>query len=258
MFRLGVVTYQIAKDWDVDTLISNCTEVGFEGAELRTTHAHGVEVELDSIARAAVKSRFEDSPVSLVGLGSAFEYDAIDEQELRSNIEDTKEYVRLAADVGAPGVKVRPNKIHEDEGVPREKTFEQIGLSLHECAAFAKDLGVEIRLEVHGRITCEPPNVRSILDYADSDNVFTCWNSNMQDCDEAGSIDANYALLEKEIRLVHITELWNEYPWARLFELLRASGYDGFTLAEIPAAGEDALRIMRYYRTLWSAFGGGA
>jgi len=215
-------------------------------------------VELDSTARAAVKSRFEDSPVSLVGLGSAFEYDAIDEQELRSNIEDTKEYVRLAADVGAPGVKVRPNKIHEDEGVPRKKTFEQIGLSLRECAAFAKDLGVEIRLEVHGRITCEPPNVRSILDYADSDNVFACWNSNMQDCDEAGSIDANYALLEKEIRLVHITELWNEYPWARLFELLRASGYDGFTLAEIPAAGEDALRIMRYYRTLWSAFGGGA
>ena len=164
----------------------------------------------------------------------------------------------MAADVGAAGVKVRPNKIHEDEGVPREQTFEQIGLALRECGAFAREHGVEIRLEVHGRITCEPPNIRSILDYADSDNVFACWNSNMQDRDEAGCIDDNFALLAKDIRLVHITELSNEYPWARLFELLGTSGYDGFTLAEIPAAEHDALRLMRYYRALWLAYGGGA
>ncbi|MBT3344310.1 MAG: sugar phosphate isomerase/epimerase [Gemmatimonadetes bacterium] len=258
MFRLGVVTYQIAKDWDIDTLIANCSEVGFEGAELRTTHAHGVEVDLDAAARTEVKAKFADSAVELVGLGSAFDYDAIDPQEVKSNIEGTKEVVKLAADVGAAGVKVRPNKIHEDEGVPREQTFEQIGLALRECGAFAREHGVEIRLEVHGRITCEPPNIRSILDYADSDNVFACWNSNMQDRDEAGCIDDNFALLAKDIRLVHITELSNEYPWARLFELLGTSGYDGFTLAEIPAAEHDALRLMRYYRALWLAYGGGA
>ena len=50
MFELGVGTYQIAKDWDIDTLIANCTEVGFTGAELRTSHAHGVEVGLDQAA----------------------------------------------------------------------------------------------------------------------------------------------------------------------------------------------------------------
>ena len=49
--RLGLVTYNLAKDWDVDTIIANCTETGFEGVELRTTHAHGVEVELSAAAR---------------------------------------------------------------------------------------------------------------------------------------------------------------------------------------------------------------
>ena len=76
----------------------------------------------------------------------------------------------------------------------------------------------------------------------------------MQDRDESGSIDANYRLLENDIGLVHITELWSEYPWARLFELLNASGYDGFTLAEIPESA-DAVRLMRYYRALWLAQG---
>lgn len=257
MFRLGVVTYQIAKDWDVETLIANCTETGFEGAELRTGHAHQVEVDLSPTERQQIKARFADSAVELVGLGSAFEYDAVDASELQANIDGTKEYVRLAADVGATGVKVRPNKIHEEEGVPREQTFEQIGRALAECGDFARDYGIEIRLEVHGRVTCEPPNIRTILDHADSDNVFACWNSNMNDRDESGSIDANYALLEKDIRLVHITELANEYPWSRLFELLKGSGYAGFTLAEIPAADADALRLMRYYRALWLAYGGG-
>ena len=61
MYRLGLVTYQIGKDWDLETLLDHCQQTGFEGVELRTSHAHGVEVELDADARARVKARFADS-----------------------------------------------------------------------------------------------------------------------------------------------------------------------------------------------------
>ena len=254
--NLGMVTYNLGRDWDIETLIANCEETGFAGVELRTTHAHGVEVNLSADERVAVKSRFADSAVELVGLGSAFEYDAVDPGELRSHIEGTKVYAQLAHDLGVGGVKVRPNKVHEDEGIPLEQTLEQIGVSLRECGEFAADLGVQIRLEVHGRTTSDPVNIRKIIDYADHSNVFVCWNSNMTDLIE-GSIDANFASLQKDIRLVHITELWNEYPWTRLFELLRQADYDGFCLAEIPESS-DAIRLMRYYRSLWAALSGGS
>jgi len=249
--KLGIVTYNIGKDWDLDTLIANCEGTGFDGVELRTTHAHGVEVELSAAERAAVRKRFDESKVEIVGLGSAFEYDAIDPEELKQHIERTKEYIRLAHDLGVSGIKVRPNKIHVDEGVEIETTLERIGVSLAECGEFARDLGVQIRLEVHGRTTSDPVNIRKIMDYADHDNVFVCWNSNMTDLVD-GSIDGNFASLQEYIRLVHITELWNEYPWSRLFELLRQSGYTGFCLAEIPASA-DAIRLMCYYRALWRA-----
>src|SRR5436189_229295 len=36
-FKLGTVTYNLAKDWDVPTLIKNCEANGFEAVELRTT-----------------------------------------------------------------------------------------------------------------------------------------------------------------------------------------------------------------------------
>ncbi len=249
--RLGLVTYNLAKDWDVGTIIQNCAETGFAGVELRTSHAHRVEADLSPAQRREVRQRFADSPVALVGLGTAFEYDAVDPAEVRRNVEGTKQYVKLAHDVGAAGVKVRPNRVHDDEGIPREQTFAQIGLALRECGAYASDYGIEIRLEVHGRVTCQPPHIRQIIDHADHPNVFVCWNSNMQDI-EAGSIDANFALLQERIRLVHITELYSEYPWRRLFALLRSAGYRGFTLAEIPASPEP-LRLMRYYRALWQA-----
>ena len=253
--KLGLVTYNLAKDWDVPTIIEVCEKTGFRGVELRTTHAHGVEVSLSPAEREEVKKRFADSPVEIAGLGSAFEYDSPDPEEVRKNIEGTRDYVQLAADVGAPGVKVRPNKLHVDEGVPKEKTLEQIGLALRECGQFAKDLGIEIRLEVHGRDTCLVPNIKTIHDAADHDNVFACWNSNATDRDENGSIDDNYALVSGKIGLVHITDLANpDYPWRRLFALLAADGYTGFTLAEIGQPSPEPERFMKYYRALWLAY----
>ncbi|MHC4570282.1 MAG: hypothetical protein ACYTE3_31580 [Planctomycetota bacterium] len=67
--RFGFTTYQWGKDWDISTLIANCTKAQVYGVELRTSsaYAHGVELELDTRQRAEVKRRFADSPVTVVG-----------------------------------------------------------------------------------------------------------------------------------------------------------------------------------------------
>ncbi|HIE27011.1 TPA: sugar phosphate isomerase/epimerase [Candidatus Poribacteria bacterium] len=249
--KLGLVTYNMAKDWDIDTIIETCAATAFEGVELRTTHAHGVEVTLSADERRVVKRKFEESPVELCGLGSAFEYHAIDQDELRRNIEGTKEYAKLAHDVGASGIKVRPNGLQEEAGIPKGKTLEQIGLALRECGEFAKDYGVEIRLEVHGRKTSEVPNIRAIMDVANHDNVFVCWNSNQSDVDSNGSVKGNFELVKDWIRLVHTRDLYvQSYPWRELFALLMNAGYRGYCLAEIPGSS-DPERVMNYCSALW-------
>ena len=248
--KLGLVTYNMAKDWDVPTIIENCATTGFQGVELRTTHAHNVEVALSANERQEVRKQFEDSPIALAGLGSAFDYHSTDANEVRQNIEGTKEYAQLAADVGAPGVKVRPNGL--PEGVPVDKTLAQIGSSLRECGEFAKNLGVQIRLEVHGRETSHPPHIRTIMEITDHANVFVCWNSNPGEVED-GSVKNNFNLVKGWIQLVHINELHRrEYPWRELFALLKGSRYAGYTLAEIPGSS-DPVRMMHYYRALWEA-----
>ncbi len=47
MAQLGIVTYNIAKDWDLNTILARLEKLGYEGVELRTSHAHKVEVNLD-------------------------------------------------------------------------------------------------------------------------------------------------------------------------------------------------------------------
>lgn len=251
--RLGIVTYNIAEKWDLDTIIQNCTAAGFEGVELRTTHAHKVEVNLTAEQRAEVKKKFQNSKIQLMGLGSAFDYHTPDPARLRKDIDATKEYIVLAQDVGATGVKVRPNAFPKE--VPQEKTLEQIGRSLRELGDFARDHGQVLRLEVHGSGTSFPPHIKTIMDVANHPSVGVCWNSNNTDLDGEGW-DRNFDLLKDKINAVHMRDLFVEdYPWRKLLTRLNEIQFTGFCLAEIPAS-TDPVRVMKYYRALWLAYQG--
>ena len=246
--QLGLVTYLWGAEWDLPTLIKNCETAGFEGVELRTTHKHGVEPTLDESQRAAVAKRFGDSRVQLVGLGSTCEFQSPDPAIVKKNIEECKSFIRLCHDVGGGGVKVRPNGLPKE--VPVEKTVEQIGKALNEVGEYAEGYGVEIRVEVHGRGTAEIPVFKRIMDVARHENVKVCWNCNPDDTLPPG-LAANFKSLADRLGTVHIHDLISDYPWRELFGLLKAAGYEGWTLLEGDRPSTDALRVMQYYKLVW-------
>jgi len=63
--KLGLVTYNLARKWDIATIIDMCSKTGFEAVELRTTHAHGVEPTLSKAERQRVREIVESSLVKL-------------------------------------------------------------------------------------------------------------------------------------------------------------------------------------------------
>lgn len=249
--RLGLVTYQWGKDWDLPTLIANCEKTGLLGVELRTQHAHAVETNLSAAQRAAVKARFADSPVTCVGYGSNFEYHSPDQAKLRENIEQTKEYIKLCKDIGATGIKVKPNTL--PAGVPREKTIAQIATSLNEVGKFAQDYGQLVRVEVHGPITAEIPNMKAIFDQVTEKNVKICWNSNELDLAAPG-IAANFAMLKEWIGdTVHVRGFnIDHYPHQELFDLLAGINYNGWILLEASHEVPDRVAGMKEQLTLFN------
>jgi sugar phosphate isomerase/epimerase len=252
--KVGTVTYNIAKDWDVPTIIKNLTDVGMDGVELRTTHKHGVEISLSPAARAEVRKRFEDSPVKIAGLGTTCEYHSPDAAIVRKNIDETKEWVKLAKDLGSPSVKVRPNGLPKD--VPEEKTLEQIGKSLRECGMFAADNGVKIQLEVHGSETSRVPRIRKVLDHGGNHpGVRVCWNCNQADLLDGG-FEANFKLLKDQIGQVHMRDLYlAEYPFRALITHLKNMNFQGYCFAEIPES-TDGVRVLHYFKGLFRAYQG--
>jgi sugar phosphate isomerase/epimerase len=250
--KLGLMTYTLAKDWDIETIIKNCTETKFEHVELRTTHAHGVEVTLTKAQRQEVRKRFEDAGIRL-SLASAFEYHYPDPERLRKSIEGTKEYTLLAHDLGALGIRVFPNALLADQGIPEEQTLKQIGKSVAEVSEFAHNYGVQIRLAVHGRGTNVVGKVKKMIDYADCPHAYINWNCDPNDAKGPG-LEANFNSVKDRIGNVHLHELSDEqYPYRDFFRLLQQSRYQGYCDAEIPASCEP-IRLMKYYRTLFLAY----
>jgi len=249
--KLGLVTYQWAKDWDLPTLIANCVKTGVLGVELRTEHAHGVEAKLNAAQRAEVKKMFADSPVTCLGYGANFEYHSPDQTKLRMNIDQTKEYIKLCKDIGASGIKVKPNDL--PDGVAKEKTIAQIAASLNEVGKFASDYGQLVRVEVHGNKTQELPNMKAIFDQVTEKNVKLCWNCNDQDLLPPG-LEGNFNSVKKWFGdTVHVREFnVGNYPYQQLFDLFAGINYNGWILLEARTEPVDKVAALKEQLVLFN------
>jgi sugar phosphate isomerase/epimerase len=263
-FQLGLVTYNLAAKWNLPTLLKACRAANVAAVEFRTTHAHGVEPTLTAVERRDVKRQCGDAGVAIWGCGTTCEFQAPDHAVVRSNIETCKQFVRLVADLGGRGVKVRPNALPKE--VPAEKSLEQIGKALIQCGDAAADAGVEIWVEVHGPGTQLPANMKTIMEVATATghkSVGVTWNSNATDV-VRGSVRESFELLKPWIKSCHINELYKdargEYPYRELFGLLRGIGYDRYTLCEVgrtPQTPDDGVEILKYYQALWRELASG-
>jgi len=244
--HIGLVTYMVGAKMDLPTLIETCEKGGMEGVELRSTHKHGVEPDLSAERRREVRSLFEKSPVRCYALGSACEYHSPDAKVVRKNIDLTKRFIDLAADLGCWGVKVRPNGL--PKGVAEEKTLHQIGEAVRTCAEYAAPKKVNVFVECHGGGTSRPDRMMTIMKICDHPSACLCWNCNGLDV-ENGSIKRYFKMCEPYIKHVHIHTLTQGgYPWKELFNLLKAADFTGFTMIETHYKGDDPAGFLKAQR----------
>ncbi len=250
--KFGLVTYEWGKDWDLPTLIANCEQTGVLGVELRTQHAHAVEINLKAALREEVKKRFADSPVTCLGYGSNYEYHSPDPAKLKENIEGTKAYIKLCHDIGATGIKVKPNAMPKE--VSPEKTIAQIAASFNEVGKFAQDYGQLIRVEVHGTTTQELPVMKAIFDQVTESNVKICWNCNAEDLLPPG-LEANFHSVKKWFGdTVHVREFnVGDYPYPELFRLFSEMNYEGWILLEARTQPADRVAALKEQLSLFNA-----
>jgi sugar phosphate isomerase/epimerase len=123
---------------------------GFHGVELRASPEEPVHVGLDAAGRAAAAAEFADQGVAVANIASYVTVAAPGPDE--PVIADLRAHLALAADLGAPAVRVFPGagSVEDDEGAEDSREADTAAARrLAAVAAEATDRGVRLLLETH-------------------------------------------------------------------------------------------------------------
>ena len=249
--KFGLTSYQWGADWDIPTMIANCSKAKALGVELRTSakYKHGVEIDISPERRREVKKLFADSPVKLVGINSAERFDSPDPAAVRAAIENAKKHIVLAHDTGATGVRVFPNDFHP--GVPEEQTLAQIAGALNELGRFAKEHGQMVRIENHGKAG-RLADLRKVMVQVDQKNVGIKLNGDARD-NEGGKFAENFAAIKDRLGDTLHMRMYkdSEFPYQLQWDLLVQAGWNGWCFVEESVKVPDRVAALIEERQMW-------
>ncbi|MFW5869107.1 MAG: sugar phosphate isomerase/epimerase family protein, partial [Armatimonadota bacterium] len=124
--KLCLLTFNLGRDFDLDELLEVCDRYGYEGVECRAQadHGHGIELDTTDEQRAEIRAKFEAARVNLAGISTGCRFEALDPAERREQIDLSKQFIDLAADVGAPRIRVFGNAF--PEGADKDEVIENV------------------------------------------------------------------------------------------------------------------------------------
>jgi glucosamine-6-phosphate deaminase len=233
-------------DWALPRILDVAGREGYDGVELRFLEGDPVlwqRPELSGSGLAQTRQRLRDAAlaISCVDTGSYFHH--VDAAARRRDIDEARHAMELAAELGAPGIRVFGDAVQP--GADLESTRRFIADSLSELAEKAPK-GVEVWIESHGDFA-PGSATRALLDLVRGPGVGVVW-------DPANAFEANgeapedgFRALGAAVRHVHLKDLklapdasgrrltpalpgTGEFagPSARILELLARAGYAGW------------------------------
>jgi sugar phosphate isomerase/epimerase len=259
--RLCLLTYNMARNWELPKIIEMAHRGGFAGLEFRAeaNHKHGVELEASPETRREIRNRVQDAYLEIACIGLSSRFDTPDTGRRREVIDRTKRFVELAADVGCRRLRVFGNDmpkegLHCEPPPDRETVIRYVGDALRELAEFAEPHRVDILLEMHGQFNYWH-FARGAVEHAGHPSVGIVYNCDKRDV-VAGSVAPVYNHVRRLIRHVHMHEFTRGYPYPELFGLLQRDGYEGYCSSELSAeipSPEDFLLMYAQLFRAWNA-----
>ncbi|MBI3974144.1 MAG: sugar phosphate isomerase/epimerase [Chloroflexi bacterium] len=258
--KLSLLTYNMARNWELPKILEFARQSGYAGLEFRaeSKHKHGVELEASPEDRRDIRNRVQDAYLEVACIGLSSRFDTPDVARRREIVDRTKRYVELAADVNCRRLRVFGNDMPKDgvggEPAPdRERVIRYVGDSVRELAEFAQPHGVDILLEMHGQFNYWY-FARSAVEHASHPGAGIVYNCDNRDL-VGGSVASTYSRVRHLIRHVHMHEFTKGYPYLELFGLLQRDGYEGYCSSELGQELPPPEEFLLMYAQLFRAWG---
>jgi sugar phosphate isomerase/epimerase len=232
-------------DWELEKIAQAARAYGYAAVELRA-----IGGDLDLLKRPEFQTEtiettrrwLADQAVPICCVDTSCTFDSRDADERRKQVTIALRYAELAAALGAPLIRIFPDKIQT--GATRNETRDNIAACLHEVAQRAP-LGVRVALETHGDFArgfiaaeimrlANHPNVALIWDVA---NSVAAGDSIEESAREVSPYLAHVHL--RDARAVKGHEHWlpvlagcGAVSFTDAVNALRGLGYDGYVSFE--------------------------
>ena len=227
-----------------EEVLGLATKYGYDGVEPRAQakHAHAVEIESDAETRATIRRQAEDAGIAVCCVATSGRYTVADPAELKQQIDDTRQLIDVAADVGSPRLRVFGGPI--PEGMSRDQATRQVAESLSVVADHAGDHGVTLCVETHDSWR-QAGDLVTIIEAVGHPAVQVNWDI-MHPVLAGMTMDDAYTQLAPYVRHVHVHDGHVKddgnlellpigqgiVDHARAIALLQQAGYDGYMSGE--------------------------
>ena len=238
-------------DWTMPQIIAMAASAGYDGIELRFVEGEDSLWKLpvfQGTALVATRRALADHVLTVPCLDTSCRFDSPDAGERSRCVSEGERMSDLAAELGAPGLRVFGDKIQP--GANRDATRGWIADSVRQLAEIAAPKGVGVWIETHGDFA-SAQETAAILAQAASKNTGVVWDSinsyvAIQERPANGA-----ATLGKAVRHVHIKDLRqkNGPPGQGEWEYV-LSGEGNIPLAELLGALEQ-LQYDRFLSFEW-------
>ncbi|MCB0107664.1 MAG: sugar phosphate isomerase/epimerase [Caldilineaceae bacterium] len=182
-------------------MLSLARNTGYDGIEPRagSNHNHGVELTADAATRRALREQVTESEIEICCLATSCRY--ADPETVQAEIDSTLRYIDLAADVGAPRLRVFGGKI--GVGVLREAAIDNVAQALAAVANHAQDRGITICLETHDD-WCNPAHVAAVMTQVNHPAIAVNWDIMHPVRAGGATMESAHDILQPWIQHVHV------------------------------------------------------
>lgn len=234
-------------NWNLDTMIANAAELGFDGIELRGL---GGELHLPSVPELArdpdqVRRKFADGNVELVCLGTCASLSSCRQREIERHKATITEFVELAGKLGCPYVRVFAGEVDRFDN--QRLAVSRVAAEFASLVPLAERHDVTLLVENGGGFPGSDA-LWFIVDVAGHPAVQACWNQ-CQALTVGERPTISIPRLSSRTSVVHICDadfdgqglpIEHKLPGqghaevARQIELLKGLAYDGYLIFEWP------------------------
>jgi len=228
---------------DLDSLLGLAKRLGYDAVEPRTQsgHGHGIELQATPEERRAARDQVEGSGIALCCIAVSCDY--ADPETVVTHVEETRQALDLAADLGCERLRVFGGKI--GGGLSREDAVAHVADALASVAGQAAERGVTICVETHDA-WCTPADMAAVMSRVNHPNIAVNWDIMHPVLSGGATMEEAFATLEPWIRHVHVhdgrkdedgrLELVpigeGDIDHAAAFQCLRDARYDGAVSGE--------------------------